>query len=116
MTPATPDSVLTLSDAADDRIATVLEREGYDPSTAGLRVAVERGGCAGLSYRFDLRAAPAEGDVVQERQGVGLFVDPAAVEYVEGASIDATESAHGTGFRIENPNASEQCGCGLSFR
>ncbi|MBP1987093.1 HesB/IscA family protein [Halolamina salifodinae] len=108
--------VITLSNRADDRIASILDDEGYDPSTAGLRVAVERGGCAGLSYRFGLAASPAEDDVVDNRHGVRVFVDPAAVAYVEGTDIDVTQSAHGKGFKVENPNAEEQCGCGLSFR
>lgn len=108
--------VVTLSDDAEDRIASVLDEQGYDPSTGGLRVAVERGGCAGLSYKFGLAASPAEGDVVDDRDEVRVFVDSAAVEYVEGTEIDVTQSAHGRGFKVENPNADEQCGCGLSFR
>ncbi|GAB7095092.1 iron-sulfur cluster insertion protein ErpA [Halolamina litorea] len=110
-----PAPTISLSDAADERVASLLREEGYDPSTAGLRVAVERGGCAGLSYRFDLVASAGDAAVV-DRSGVGVFVDPAATPYVDGVRIELTDSAHGRGFRIENPNASEQCGCGLSFR
>ncbi len=107
---------LSLTGDADERLASLLDDRGLDPDSAGLRVAVERGGCAGLSYRFDLVASPEPADVVQDRDGVNAFVDPAAVEYVDGAAIDHTRSAHGTGFRIDNPNAEQQCGCGLSFR
>lgn len=116
MSGQTAKPVVCLSDRADERIASILDDEGYDPSTAGLHVAVERGGCAGLSYRFGLATSPAEGDVVDDRHGVRVFVDPAALEYVEGTDIDVTQSAHGRGFKVENPNAEEQCGCGLSFR
>lgn len=110
------DAAITLTDRADGLLASLLDDEGLDPSTAGLRIAVERGGCAGLSYRFDLTGAPGDGDLVRDRDGVRLFVAAAAQEYVAGAEIDVTESAHGTGLRIDNPNADQQCGCGLSFR
>lgn len=116
MSGQTAKPVVSLSDRADERIASILGDEGYDPWTAGLRVAVERGGCAGLSYRFGLAASPAEGDIVDDRHDVRVFVDPAAVEYVAGTEINVTRSAHGRGFKLENPNAEEQCGCGLSFR
>ncbi|KPN30953.1 iron-sulfur cluster insertion protein ErpA [Halolamina pelagica] len=108
--------LLSLTADADGRLASLLDAQDLDPASAGLRIAVERGGCAGLSYRFDLVASPESDDVVDDRDGVNVFVDPAAVEYVDGAAIDHTRSAHGTGFRIENPNAGQQCGCGLSFR
>lgn len=110
------DGVVSLTADADERLASLLDRQGLDPESAGLRVAVERGGCAGLSYQFDLVASPESGDVVCDRDGVTVFVDSAAVEYVDGVEVDHTQSAHGTGFRIENPNADQQCGCGLSFR
>ncbi|NHX36368.1 MULTISPECIES: HesB/IscA family protein [Halolamina] len=110
------DRLLSLTADADERLASLLGSQGLDPTAAGLRVAVERGGCAGLSYRFDLVGSPETDDLVRDRDGVNVFVDPAAVEYVEGAEIDHTRSVHGTGFRIDNPNANQQCGCGLSFR
>ena len=116
MSSQTEASPISLTADADDRLASLLDAQGLDPDAAGLRVAVERGGCAGLSYRFDLVASPEPDDIVQERDGVSVFLDPAAVEYVDGTEIDRTRSVHGTGFRLENPNADQQCGCGLSFR
>ena len=112
----TSEDVLTLDADAADTIETVLREEGYDLDSAGLRVAVERGGCAGLSYRFDLTDAPGEGHVVQESGPVTVFVDAASVEYVRGAEVSVGRTAHGTGFTVDNPNAEQQCGCGLSFQ
>lgn len=114
--PTVEDGVITLTARAGEFVGSLLDDQGLDPASAGLRVAVERGGCAGLSYRFDLAAAPDDGDVVFRTEETRVFVDPAAVEYVEGAEVDLTRSVHGTGFRIDNPNADQQCGCGLSFR
>lgn len=110
------DDLIVLEAAAADAVRTVLANQGLDPATAGLRVSVERGGCAGLSYELAVAAGPEPGDLVREGDGVRVFVDPASEGYLGGAAIDLASTAHGTGFTIENPNASEQCGCGLSFR
>jgi len=108
--------VLTLDDDAAETINSVLRREGFDPDTAGVRIAVERGGCAGLSYRFDLADAPEEGDIVHETDGATVFVDRPSAQYVRGAEVSLERTAHGTGFTIDNPNAEQECGCGLSFQ
>lgn len=110
------EDVLVLDADAAGTIRTVLREEGYDPDSAGLRIAVERGGCAGLSYRFDLTDTPEDGDVVQDGDAVTVFVDAASVEYVRGAEVSVGETAHGRGFTVDNPNAEQQCGCGLSFQ
>lgn len=112
----TDEDVLTLDDDAVDTINSVLRAEGFDPESAGVRIAVERGGCAGLSYRFDLAEAPEDGDVVHETEQATVFVDRPSAQYVRGAEVSVERTAHGTGFTIDNPNAEQECGCGLSFQ
>lgn len=107
---------IALDDRATEVVRSLLADRDHDPDEAGLRLAVERGGCAGLSYTFELAASPAPDDVVTERDGVRIFVDSASEPYLAGAALGVESTAHGRGFTIDNPNASQECGCGLSFR
>lgn len=79
-----------------------------------LRVAVEGGGCSGLSYKlgFDHKA---DEDTVLESQGIEIVVDPRHMMYLEGITIDYPDGLDARGFTFDNPNASESCGCGSSF-
>ena len=108
--------VLTVDDDAAEVMATVLREEGFDPETGGVRVSVERGGCAGLSYRFDLADTPEDGDLVHDSGRASVFVDRPSAQYVRGSELHVEQTAHGTGFTIDNPNAEQECGCGLSFQ
>lgn len=107
---------LSLSTAAADAMNSALREEGFDPETAGVRISVERGGCAGLSYRFDLVADPSDDDIVYETEQATVVIDQPSAQYVSGAAVDLERTAHGTGFTIDNPNADQECGCGLSFQ
>jgi len=80
----------------------------------GLRVTVEKGGCAGLQYTMSLGDRLSD-DVVIERDGVSVFIDPASAPYLSGAELDYCDDLVGTGFRLRNPNAVRSCGCGTSF-
>lgn len=108
--------ILTLSTAAANAMNSVLREEGFDPETAGVRISVERGGCAGLSYRFDLVTEPTDGDLVYETEQATVMIGQPSAQYVRGAVVDLEHTAHGTGFTIDNPNAEQECGCGLSFQ
>ncbi len=79
-----------------------------------LRVAVEGGGCSGLSYKlgFDIRT---DEDNVYESQGLEVIVNPKHIIYLNGIQIDYPDGLDARGFTFENPNASEACGCGSSF-
>jgi len=79
-----------------------------------LRVAVEGGGCSGFQYDIRLDA-PAEDDLILEREGERVVVDSVSLPFLAGATIDFTEELIGARFVIENPNASSSCGCGTSF-
>lgn len=80
----------------------------------GLRLMVERGGCAGLQYSMTL-GVPAPEDEVIERDGVKFIVDAASSDYLSGSCVDYEESLNDSGFKIHNPNAVRSCGCGTSF-
>ena len=80
----------------------------------GLRILVEKGGCAGMQYamKLDVRR---EGDVLSEAGGARVFMDPASAALLRGAELDYCDDLVGTGFRLQNPNAARSCGCGTSF-
>ncbi len=89
-------------------------RAGLDSPEKELRVFVENGGCSGMQYgmSFDGRKG---GDAVFESEGVTVLLDPDALRYLNGSSIDFDDGLQGRGFEIKNPNAKTTCGCGKSF-
>ena len=104
--------MLTLTDSAVKHLQELIREKG-NPGKA-LRIAVERGGCAGMSYAMTLDD-PHEGDFAEGRDGVQVVVDPASLQYVSGSTVDYSDDLAGAGFRIRNPQASRSCGCGTSF-
>ncbi len=100
-----------VSDRAYDRLAQIAEDAG---EVKALRVAVEGGGCSGFQYdiRFD---TPASDDLVLERDGYKVLVDPVSLPFLENAVIDFSDDLIGARFTIDNPNAESSCGCGVSF-
>lgn len=107
---------ITVTEAAATEALTLMDDEGIDSNEAGLRLFVQQGGCAGLSYgmRFDLE--PEGDDTIYEHQGLRIFVDPASMRYIEGSVLDFEGGLQGAGFTVENPNVVSECGCGESFR
>lgn len=104
-------SEITLSENAAKRVAWIAERQSKPPI---LRLAVDGGGCAGFTYRFEL-ADQAEDDAVAETDGVKLVVDPISLDLVRGSAVDFVEDLGGAAFKVLNPNAQSGCGCGSSF-
>ena len=80
-----------------------------------LRLAVDGGGCAGFTYKFELAAAADAEDEIAETDGVKLVVDPVSLELVRGSAVDFVEDLGGASFKVLNPNAQSGCGCGSSF-
>lgn len=80
----------------------------------GLRIKVIGGGCSGLQYKLDV-GEPREGDRVFEQSGVRVFTDRKSFLYVRGTEVDYQESLMEAGFRLNNPNVRQTCGCGTSF-
>lgn len=103
---------MTLSPSAAARVALIAAKQG---KPAILRLAVEGGGCSGFQYKFELAAAPEDGDLVIERDGVILVVDEVSLDLVAGSVVDYVESLGGAAFKVENPQAASGCGCGSSF-
>ena len=106
-------SVVSLTDVAAEKIGTILSDEEH--ANAGLRVAVRGGGCSGFQYQLALDEQ-RDGDLVFERDGIKIIVDELSLRYVDGSTVDYTESLMGAGFQVENPNVVAACGCGSSFR
>ena len=104
--------MLTLTDSAVKHLQELI-REKDAPEKA-LRISVERGGCAGMSYEMALDDIHAD-DFSEGRDGVKVVVDPASLPYLSGSTIDYSDDLAGAGFRIRNPHAVRSCGCGTSF-
>ena len=103
---------ITLTPNAAKRVAWIAQRQS---KPAILRLAVDGGGCAGFTYKFEL-ADQAEGDdVLATTDGVTLVVDPVSLELVKGSAVDFIEDLGGAAFKVTNPNAQSGCGCGSSF-
>jgi iron-sulfur cluster assembly protein len=107
--------VVVTREAADQALG-LLEGEDYDTDVAGLRLFVQQGGCAGLSYGMRFDGEPEEDDTITEHHGLRVFVDPASLRYVGGSVLDFEGGLQGAGFHVENPNIVSECGCGESFR
>lgn len=83
-------------------------------SGTGLRLQIEKGGCAGMQYAMKLDE-PQAGDEVIAEGGVSVLVDSESAPFLRGCTLDYVESLNDSGFKIENPNAVRSCGCGTSF-
>jgi iron-sulfur cluster assembly accessory protein len=103
---------VTVSDRAARRIAEIVSGE---PETPLLRVSVEGGGCSGFQYKFDLVGAPEPDDLVIEKEGAKVLVDPVSLGFLAGSEIDFVDDLIGASFKVHNPQATASCGCGTSF-
>jgi len=103
---------IILTENAAKRIAWIAERQS---KPAILRLAVDGGGCAGFTYKFELSDGAADDDTIAETDGVKLVVDPMSLDLVRGSAVDFVEDLGGAAFKVTNPNASSGCGCGSSF-
>ncbi len=103
---------IALTPAAAARINAVVASE---PPGAGLRVAVDGGGCSGFQYEIAIAPAASADDLVIERDGARLFVDPVSLPFLLGSEVDWVDELIGASFKVKNPNASSSCGCGVSF-
>lgn len=105
--------IVLLTDRAARQVRQIKKEESLDENLY-LRVAVEGGGCSGLSYKlgFDFKS---EEDQLFESEGIQIVIDPRHLMYLEGISIDYPDGLDARGFTFDNPNAEETCGCGSSF-
>ena len=105
-------SDIILTQNAAKRVAWIAERQS---KPAILRLAVDGGGCAGFTYKFELAEQAESDDTVAEMDGVKLVVDPVSLDLVKGSAVDFVEDLGGAAFKVLNPNAQSGCGCGSSF-
>lgn len=104
---------LQLTVAAAEKAKKLLASSEYDQGA--LRVAVRNGGCSGMRYELLFDGARAEDDAELEFSGLKVWIDPESATYLEDITIDYSDDLNDAGFKINNPGASETCGCGESF-
>ncbi|MGB8157824.1 MAG: iron-sulfur cluster assembly accessory protein, partial [Pseudolabrys sp.] len=75
----------------------------------------EGGGCSGFQYKFDMEHSKASDDLVINRDGAVILIDPISVNYMTGSEIDFVDDLIGASFKVKNPQAKASCGCGTSF-
>ena len=107
---------IEVTEIAAAQALSLLDSEDLDAGEAGLRLFVQQGGCAGLSYGMRFDEEPEEDDTIYEHHDLRVFVDPASLNYIEGSVVDFEDGLQGAGFHVENPNVVSECGCGESFR
>lgn len=105
--------VITLTESAAEKVKQLMERDGREGY--GLRLKVVGGGCSGLQYQLMFDREVDEWDQDSLQGGVRVLVDSKSAVYLAGATVDFVDDLSGSGFKIENPNASSTCGCGQSF-
>ena len=106
--------VIKLSDKAASRIKQIMSKA--ENSAIGVRVGVKSGGCAGMSYIMEYAMEIKPNEEVIEDKGVKVFIDPAAIIYLLGTEMDYKKEKFSSQFVFKNPNETERCGCGESFK
>jgi iron-sulfur cluster assembly accessory protein len=109
---AVSEQSVVVTDRAARRIAQIVAGE---PTTPMLRVSVEGGGCSGFQYKFDLVGGGEPDDLVIEKEGARVLIDPVSLGFLAGSEIDFVDDLIGASFKIKNPQATASCGCGTSF-
>jgi iron-sulfur cluster assembly protein len=107
------EAMVTLTERAAEHVLALMSE---DPEAFALRVAVQGGGCSGLTYALGFDGEPQPGDEVVDQHGVKVVVDRFSLPYLSGAEVDFVDGLMGQGFTVNNPNAVASCGCGSSFK
>jgi len=102
---------VSLTDAAANRVQQFLLKEGR----SALRLGVEKTGCSGWAYTVQLDDEARPDDTVVEEKGIRILIDAASLPFLKGSAIDFAADGLSRTFRFDNPNATEECGCGESF-
>lgn len=104
---------VTLTDRAAERVKSIMHNA--DKNYVGVRIGVEKGGCAGMAYTMDYAEDIGPLDEVIEDKGVRILIDPKAILFLIGTEMDWEQEKFSSGFKFNNPNAIDACGCGESF-
>ena len=108
------EQVIKLSNNAAERIKQIMSKA--ENSAIGVRVGVKSGGCAGMSYVMEYANEIKHNEEIVEEKGVKVFIDPKAIMYLLGTEMDYKTEKFSSQFIFKNPNETERCGCGESFK
>ena len=104
---------VTLTDRAASHVQRYIEKRGKG---VGLRLGVRTTGCSGLAYKLEFADEIRPEDVAFESNGVRVLIDPKSLAYLDGTELDFAREGLNEGFKFNNPNEKDACGCGESFR
>jgi iron-sulfur cluster assembly protein len=103
---------VTLSERAATHVANFMAKRGKG---VGIRLGVRTTGCSGMAYKLEFADEVPAGDEIYESHGVRIFVDPKSLAYIDGTELDYAREGLNEGFKFNNPNVKNECGCGESF-
>jgi iron-sulfur cluster assembly protein len=103
---------VTLTEAAAKHVSNFIAKRGKG---IGIRLGVKTSGCSGMAYKLEFADAAEPEDVVFDTQGLKIIVDPRSLPYIDGTELDYAKEGLNEGFKFNNPNIKDQCGCGESF-
>ncbi|MBC5796912.1 iron-sulfur cluster assembly accessory protein [Sphaerospermopsis sp. LEGE 00249] len=109
---------VTLTEKAEFRLRAFLKSSAAEENQAkkGIRISVKNGGCSGYEYGIEITNKPQPDDIVTQQGNVLIYVDAKSAPLLEGVVIDFIEGVMDSGFKFSNPNATDTCGCGKSFK
>jgi iron-sulfur cluster assembly protein len=104
--------MITMTESAAKHVANFLAKRGKG---IGIRLGVKTSGCSGMAYKLEFADAAEPDDVVFDSHGLKVLVDPRSLPYIDGTELDYAREGLNEGFKFNNPNVKDQCGCGESF-
>ncbi|MDK2776224.1 MAG: iron-sulfur cluster assembly accessory protein [Pseudomonadota bacterium] len=105
--------MITMTDSAISAVRRFMDSTAAP--VAGLRIKVEGGGCSGFQYGMKLEQEAESDDEILDFSGLKVLVDTNSAALLDGVTVDFVDGLEGSGFKFENPNATNSCGCGKSF-
>jgi len=105
--------MITLTEQAAVHVSNFLAKRGKG---IGLRLGVRTSGCSGMAYKLEFADDASPDDIVYESHGLKVLIDPKSLPYLDGTELDYTKEGLNEGFKFNNPNVKDQCGCGESFK
>ena len=107
---------VTLTEKAEFRLRAFLKGSATEDAKKGVRISVKDGGCSGYEYGIEITSKPQPDDVVSQQGNVLIYVDAKSAPLLAGVVVDFVEGVMDSGFKFSNPNATDTCGCGKSFK
>ena len=104
--------MITITENAAKHINSYLTKRGKG---LGVRLGVKTSGCSGMAYNLECVDEVNEDDLIFEEHGARVYIDPKSLVYLDGTQVDYTKEGLQEGFKFENPNVKDSCGCGESF-